>query len=797
MRLKMINSKFFVMADFSAWVLLAALFSGCGNSGGRVSLQEAVQKYEQDYFAAVELYKKSIQEGRDADNLHFELGNLYFGHADFKAAIEEFKKSAHSQAGKMSAISYYRLGDFVETLKIFGEEKNLDDEALYYFGLTCEKLNLFDKALENYRRIKSPGFTGQAKLRLEIIEKQGAQARIQDLDPETALVISGAPSPEKYPQAGAQVLLCDEKVEVTADNKEISSLHYIVKILNERGKEGFSEAHIDYDSTFEKVELEYARTIKPDGTVMEVGSRHLRDVSKYMNFPLYSNARVFIISFPEIAEGASIEYKVKIFRNQLVNKKDFVMGYPVQSSEPVILANFTLVMPENRALSIKTINGAYNYFGAELKPKTEQLAGKTIYRWVFKEIPQIIPENGMPPAVEINPTIILSTFQSWQDVYSWWWVLAKDKIKADSDIKAKVQELTAGAKNDEEKIRAIYNFCAKDIRYVAVEYGQAGYEPHHAADIFRNKYGDCKDQAVLLTAMLNTAGFQAWPVLIGTKEAYNLDENFPCMLFNHAIAAVKFEERLVFLDATAETCSFDDLPPGDQERKVFLCGEDGYKIESTPLYSSGHNLISQSVNIKIAEDESIIAEKAVNCFGVYSQSQRYWLLYTMPEVVREQIAAKAQELSIGAKIESYKVENLNNLDKPVELSYKFRGQEYLIKGGSLRIMPQAGNLEAGLVAKDSRRYPIDFGFLDIKYLELNLLLPANFVIKYIPPDIVEDSPWMKFEALYTPEKGKLVFKQKIELKKNRISEAEYQAFKVFYENLAKLLKQRAVLERKK
>lgn len=169
----------------------------------------------------------------------------------------------------------------------------------------------------------------------------------------------------------------------------------------------------------------------------------------------------------------------------------------------------------------------------------------------------------------------------------------------------------------------------------------------------------------------------------------------------------------------------------------------------------------------------------------------------MPELIKEQIAAKAQEVSIGARLESYKVKNLNDLNKPVELSYKFRGPEYLVNGGNLRIMPQVGTLDTNLVAKDSRRYPIDFGFLDTKELELNLLLPGNFMIKYMPEDIKKDSPWMKFEASYRSEGRKLIFKQKLEVKKNKIPEGEYPAFKAFFENLAKSLKQRAVLERRK
>jgi len=199
------------------------------------------------------------------------------------------------------------------------------------------------------------------------------------------------------------------------------------------------------------VELEYARTIRPDGAVVDVGSRHIRDVSKYLNFPLYSNARICIISFPEIADGAVVEYKLKVYRNQLINKKDFILHYSLQTGEPVISANFILDLPQGRILHLKTLNDKYNKFGAKLEPAQQEVNGRKIYRWQFKDIPQIIPEANMPPGAEINPVILMSTFSSWQDIYEWWWKLAKDKMQADTAIKDKVKELTAGLKSEEEK----------------------------------------------------------------------------------------------------------------------------------------------------------------------------------------------------------------------------------------------------------------------------------------------------------------------------------------------------------
>lgn len=768
---------------------------GCEVKDGLNKAKDLALKSESFYQGSVEQYNKLARLGKDSDRLHYDLGRLYYDHGEFARAVDEFKKTSLMEAKKFLAVSYYRLGDFTNALEIFNQNQIGDGEYLYYQGLTCERLNLFDQAIGVYQKITSLEFKSKARERLGIIEKEIKSARIKDISPGISDILDKAPSLKEYPQAGALILYCDEKVEVTPYNTQVSSSHYLVKILNERGKENFSEAHVDYDTTYERVELEYARTIKPDGSVTEVGSRHIRDVSKYLNFPLYSNARVFIISFPEISEGAAIEYKVKIYRSQLMNKKDFILNYPIQTSEPVISANFTITLPKERILYTRTINDGYNDFNASLKPRVEEKGNLKIYKWEFKNLPQIIPESNMPPLADINPTIFISTFSKWDGVYSWWRELSKDKIRADPAIKDKVKELTSGLDTDDARARAIYNFCAQKIRYVAVEYGQAGYEPHKAEDIFRNKYGDCKDQAILLVTMLKEAGFTCWPVLIGTKDYYNLKEDFPAAFFNHCIAALALKDKIIFLDPTAETCSFGDLPSGDQGRKVLIFKENTYEVGDTPLYPAAHNLNRQLVNLKIKPDETLSATKTIYTWGIYDQGQRYWLLYTQPELVADILKKKIQDVSIGALLDNYSVNNLGDLNRPVVLTYGFKGPEYFTSAGVLRIMPQLANLDVSLAAKDRRKYPIDLEILDTKEVKIEIELPPGLKVKYLPAGISEDNAWMKFNVEYKYKDNKIYFRQIAESKKNIITENEYPMFKEFFEGLAKKVKQRIILEK--
>jgi len=803
MRIIGIIRKFRLMAC-SSWftVILAVLFlplaAGCAQ---KPELNQAQQyaKESQDYFElAVSEYHALIKSGKDLSGLYYKLGKLYFDHGDFEKAFPAFKKSNDPEAAKYAAVSLYRTGDFTDALDIFSGISSPDDETKYFYGLSAQKLNLFDLALKNYREIKEQELSELASQQIDTIESRIVHKNIKELSPQTYKIIAGSPKEEEYPQAGAFILLADEKIEVTQDRKQVSQMHYLIKILNERGKENYSESHIDYDTTYEKVELEFARTIKPDGTVVDVGSRHIRDVSKYMNFPIYSNARVFIISFPEISEGAVIEYRVKISRNQLINKKDLCMAYPVQAEDPIIKASFTLKVPQDMPLHITIRNGQYNDFGVNFAPLINEEESTRQYSWNFKDVPQIIPESNMPPMAEINPTIFISSFNSWEEIYIWWWSLAQDKIKADEALNLKVAQLTKGLRSREDKIREIYNFCASKIRYVAVEYGQAGYEPHKAADTFKNKYGDCKDKAILLVTMLKEAGINdSWPVLISTKDYYNLNNDFASMLFNHAIAAVELGGRIIFMDTTAETCSFDDLPSADQNRRVLLIKDTGYIILPTPLYPANHNLLRQETRIKVEPEESIKAERGIFTRGVYEQAERYWLLYTKPQLVSDTLKEKIQEISIGAQLEGYSIKNLADMNRPVILEYSFFGPEYFISAGDLRISPQLSRLDTSAVARDKRKYPIDFGMLDKKETIFEIEIPDNFIIKYMPDSITEENKWFKLEVQYSGKGKKVLFKQNAELKSITVGAKEFAEFKVFLEKAAKKVKQRIIFEKKK
>jgi len=91
-------------------------------------------------------------------------------------------------------------------------------------------------------------------------------------------------------------------------------------------------------------------------------------------------------------------------------------------------------------------------------------------------------------------------FQSWDDMGLWQAGLARGRRDVSPEIKQKVAALTASATTPLEKMRAIASFAQREIRYVGLELGIGGYQPHPAPQIFAHRYGDCKDEATLVSA---------------------------------------------------------------------------------------------------------------------------------------------------------------------------------------------------------------------------------------------------------------------------------------------------------
>ncbi len=785
-------------------VVLSLIILGCSRSdfdlwkGDRfLSVSEACS------FAAEKLYLSALKQNiksNIADTIRIKLASLYIKRGAFEQAIEQLKEAASIDAKKLMAQVFLKNGDYTQALEVFNKcgEKG-DDAYIFNYAIAAEKSNLFDQALRLYESIKSEsGFFKEASERIKAINLISAKSKFAGVEDEIRERIESSGTQEDFPDASGLYLFMDENIELTNDGRLESDMHYCIKVLNDRGKEKFAEVSIPYDSTYEKLELEYARTIKPDGTVVTVGDKNIRDVSLYLNFPMYSNARARIISMPEVVPGACIEYKVKITRTKLANEKDFDTAYWLQADEPIIFEHFNITVPKEKNLKFKVINAEYNTLGYELEPKQTADGLKKVYSFEFENVPAIIPEPAMPSLSRIDPYVMLSTFGSWQDIYLWWRSLYKDKVVSNDEIRLKSQELVKGLKSKHDRVRAIYNYCVQEIRYVAVEYGDAGYEPHKAEEIFKNKYGDCKDKAILFISMLGSIGIDAYPVLISTFDSLEVEEDIPGLVFDHAIAAVELDNKLVFLDLTASTTPFMDLPAPDQDRLALVFFKDRYSLIRTPLASFSDNVTSTIMKIKMNQDESIECFRQIKTNGIFEQGQRFWLKYTMPALIDEELKTRARLIAPGAVLKSRDIRNVDNLNLPVYLSYNFTAPQFFKKAGKTRIMSQLGGLDSSGLSKESRKYPIEIMSLSSVDETIEVELPKHLAVKYLPKPVEVRTKWFDFINRYEVVPNNILrFYSLSSVKQRVIPIAEYADYKKSLEETEVLADQQVIIEERR
>ncbi len=194
--------------------------------------------------------------------------------------------------------------------------------------------------------------------------------------------------------------------------------------------------------------------------------------------------------------------------------------------------------------------------------------GYRIYTWQSTNLQHKDETNQKREATEqvwqlargrlAQPDVILSSFASWEDVGRWYGGLQEERVKPTPEVTAKALELTKNAPNDEAKLRALYAYVSTQFRYIGISFGIGRYQPHSAAEVLANQYGDCKDKHTLLASLLTAVGIPAYPALISTSREVDGDVPSPGQ-FDHVITVVPREGGLVWLDTTTEVGPYQYL----------------------------------------------------------------------------------------------------------------------------------------------------------------------------------------------------------------------------------------------
>ena len=483
------------------------------------------------------------------------------------------------------------------------------------------------------------------------------------------------------PYAGAEVLLRKSHIILSDENLPNTVVYLSVAIIDDEAARDYSQVTIPYNEHFETLTLDFARVLTEQGRLEDVLPDAIQVQSPSQN-NFYQDRKELTFSLPNVRPGSIIEFQYTRQGIAAIMPEAYFSRFWLywwqgraggQSSrlDPVISREVTLVGP--KTLALKTAISHPD----RVKHSTKNSAAGREWHWSAKQLGAIPLQAYMPREDGIVPFISVSTANQWQSVAEWAKALFAPHIQLDKKLTAEVQRIAARATTHDEKVRAVYQLLNEQVRYVFAHVGRGGYEPHSAPDVYKNGYGDCKDQTVLAVALLRALGVEAYPALVATRAMGLPEMPVPSVYFDHMITHVPAQQGhpAMWLDTSGD----QQLYPGggiSLEGQPALIVKEGERslsiIPNKPIKShrAQLSLVFEPPGSDGKLDEPVIAHFSLSLSGIYEQSLRSTWMYQAEKekALKDSLAS----LMGNAELTQLKVENAENLWLPFKISGVWR-----------------------------------------------------------------------------------------------------------------------------
>ena len=592
----------------------------------------------------------------------------------------------------------------------------------------------------------------------------------KDQVPDWVREAAAQKTPAYPPRTDAVVLLDDHSYTVNPDGQLVEHVRRAVRILRPQGRQyGQLRAGYSKDNKLRSIRL---WSIGPDGHEYAVKDSDMRQVGSWAGYELYDDRQVRTADMPGLDAGAvaAIEYELqgRPYENDLI--------WIPEEDIPVIRERLTLNLPAGY-----TYKAAWK--GEQEVVATDLEKGHTL--WEVKDLPAIRLDDfaHAPEALSLASRLDVFYFNpaagsaqpqlrgDWKDVGLWYEALAQGRNAPNAAIAAKAQELVAGKTDFRARVEAIADFVQQQIRYVAVEVGVGGHQPHPAADIFSHRYGDCKDKATLLSAMLSAVGIRSTWVMVDVHRGV-ISAGAPSIMGNHMIAAVELPadykpeamysvvktaagKRFLLFDPTWEKTPFGVIEMELQGSDALLVDGASSQAIRIPVMEATRNPLERHSKFQLTADGDLSGTVHELSSGDIARERRY--LFSQ-EDAREQRRELDHEIArdLGSfQIADIHTANVKDLHKELALDYHLKVEHVAQQAGPLLLVrPRVigrESFEMDRPGEHRHNIPIDLGSTRQIHDVCEIELPAGYAVEEMPPSMNLDLDFASYHSKVSVE----------------------------------------------
>jgi len=627
--------------------------------------------------------------------------------------------------------------------------------------------------------------------------------------PDWVKTAAQQPLPHLPETAKAVVLLDDETYTVDAKGQAVVHEREVVKILRPQGRDyGIPVVWYDKD---EKILSLHAWSIDPAGHEYAVKDSEMHEGSPPgEGGQLFEDIRYRAADPPGRDPGAIVAFEFEERERPYLAEAN----WSFQGSIPILNQSFTLELPAGYTF---TTSWAHH-------PKVDAIdLEHQRYRWEMNNEPAIDLERvPMSPSTGslagrmtvhyAGPGLSFPEDGTWRGIGEWYTALSHDRLAASPEIAARAAELTAGKTDFYDKTEAIADFMQKQIRYFVVEMGVGGWQPHYAADIFRGKYGDCKDKATLLSAMLSTVGIHSDLLMVDSRRGV-IDPNAPSIRGNHMIAAIEIPKgynsprlhsvvtaangkRYLIFDPTWELTPFGQIEDNLQGSYALLVDGADSQVIQIPVLSPDLNTIQRSATLTLAADGSLKGSVTVKHFGDLAEDGRWIFSHESDAKQQEYVDRSFSHDLMAASLTGLKVQNVAALDKDLTTSFDLSADHFATSVGPLiMVRPRVFGSYTLPIDHKNRKVAIDLRQTMQGTDSFDIQLPEGYTVDELPDPVKDDVGLASYQSSTVLNGHTLHYTRTFTLRQVSLPPDKYADLQHFVELIAADEDSRVVLKR--
>lgn len=603
----------------------------------------------------------------------------------------------------------------------------------------------------------------------------------------------------KYPEDD---LVCiSRKRDITIITDETGSPVIQIKdmqtemILSENGSD-LSQSKEYFSSKTDLKKFEAYSLVPGKNKYEKIAVTNFTKSAEFDDYLYYDDSYCYTFNFPATGKGV----KRCTYSETEIRDPYFTLGFFFAGHIPIDQAELTITVPE----SVKINFHLYGPNTTIINSSAETKTGFVIYRWNSNQSKAIEPDHLTPGIRYLCPHLIAYIASvsgekgtspylgNIHDLYRWMGQNVKNLNKTESpEIHRMTDSITRGLNNPSEKVRAIYKWVQDNIKYIAIEDGDNAFVPREASKVLQRRYGDCKDQSSLLTAMIRAAGEKASLVSVGTRELPYKVSQFPAIsCFNHMVAAWWNKDQPLILDGTSRHNRMEDIPASIQGKECLIDRGDGqYQLYEIPVAEADRNM--QIDSIRLSLDRNSLTGTGHSTLTGQTKARITARLDGSDK--EKQLAYWPQAIS-GASdkllITDMKTSDLDEPDNPLEVYFAFQLPDYVtLLTGQTYINMNIERILSDFDVKADRVYPIDMQYKKEHQLVCQLTIPDQVQVGYLPAPVVFNHPLFAFSQVYEQSDHEITMKLKVKIQALLIEGKDIEMFRNMLEIVKKAYRQ--------